>query len=493
MHAPRREPLSDVSSPHGLSQEASAFDLALFSGGDERVFLDAATARTKYGTPRGPAEDEAWFSSSTASAISPHGYAAAAAAWQDLVSGKQTLAASCDGVRHALLRLFGIDGAEAILAGSGTEAILLATVVASRLLGTRLTAIIVGCAETGRGVRNAAQGLHFLHHAAFADVTPGSRLAGFEETDIAVETIEIRQNDGTLRAMSAIDAELAARVEAARRAGRNVIIHRLDGSKTGQSAPSLACLDALCAKWRDHLLVSADCCQLRSTPDHIKDLLERGFLITLTGSKFAGGPSFCGALLVPSSIVQKLDGHHLPAGLSAYSAQLDWPAGLRMSLSGMLPAANIGLALRWHAALAEIARFFGQPAALRETIAAHFHQIALAEIAGMPSLAGVPASPPVEGSFGETIVTFSLRGRDGSCLDMEAAAAIQRRLRAEGFHLGQAVEIGGAGALRLCASMPLINRLADEIAAGASAAAAFAPTCAAIAALVRRLDALVSA
>jgi hypothetical protein len=487
LHAPRREPFHNAS-----SQEASAFDLALFSGGDERVFLDLATGRTKYGTPRGPAEDEIWLSSSTASAISPRGYAEASAVWQNLVSGKQTLSGCYDGVRDALLRLFGIDGAAAILAGSGTEASLIATTIASRLLGPRLTVIVVGCAETGRGIRYAAEGRHFLHHATFADVTPGAHLDGMQRADIAVETVEIRDRHGALRAMSEIGTELIAKAEAARRANRAVVIHRLDGSKTGQSAPSLDCLAQLCARWPQHLLVLADCCQLRSTADHIRALLSRGFIVTLTGSKFAGGPSFCGALLLPPEIAEKLAFQQLPAGLSAYSAQLDWPSALRQSVArAVLPAANIGLALRWHAALAEIDRFFARPADLRDGLLERFHQAAVAE-AAHADVALLQSAAPGSG-FGETIVTFVLRRPDGSTLDMEAAAALQRRLRSDGFHLGQPVEVGGAGALRLCASMALINRLADKIAAGTTTAAAIAPIHAAIAALFRRIGTLLSA
>jgi hypothetical protein len=287
--------------------------------------------------------------------------------------------------------------------------------------------------------------------------------------------------------MSEVDAELVAKTEAARRANRVVVIHRLDGSKTGQSAPSLDCLAELCAKWPKQILVLADCCQLRSTPDHIKALLTRGFIITLTGSKFAGGPSFCGALLLTPAIVAKLRMQRMPAGLSAYSAQLDWPAVLRASTaSAALPAANIGLALRWHAALAEIVRFFARPVALRDELLERFHQAAIAEAAHMREVILLPTAA-ADDSFGDTIVTFVLRRADGSLLDAEAAAVLQRRLRSDGFHLGQPVEIGGAGALRLCASMALINRLADKVATGTTPAAAIAPAHAAIAALFHRL------
>lgn len=55
---------------------ASLVDLLLTSGGDERIVIDPETSRNRYGTPAAPAPDEMWFSSSTASTISPAGYLA---------------------------------------------------------------------------------------------------------------------------------------------------------------------------------------------------------------------------------------------------------------------------------------------------------------------------------------------------------------------------------------------------------------------------------
>ena len=169
----------------------TGLDLALFSGADERVFLDPETGRTKYGTPRGCAEDEIWFSSSTASAISARGHAAVAATWQGLVSGSETLANCCDEVRNRLTRLFGIEGTQAILAGSGTEAVLISVALARMFCGPRIATIIVGCAETGRSVSAAATGRHFLRYAAFGEVVPGRHLDGLENMDVILDTVEI--------------------------------------------------------------------------------------------------------------------------------------------------------------------------------------------------------------------------------------------------------------------------------------------------------------
>ncbi len=481
----------------------SGFDLALFSGGDERVFLDPTTGRTKYGTPPGCAEDEIWFSSSTASAISARGYAAAAAAWQRLLSGSTTLEDCCDEVRNRLTHLFGIEGTQAILAGSGTEAVLISLALARMFCGTRIATIIVGCAESGRSVSAAATGLHFFRHATFGEVAAGRRLDGLEDMDIILDTVEIRDSAGALRPGAVIDAELARKVEAARHDGRDVIIHRLDVSKTGQSAPSLAAIAQLCEAAPGHVFVLADCCQLRCSAAHIQALLARGFLVTLTGSKFAGGPPFAGALLVPPMLMQGLQSKPLPAGLAAYSAQLDWPPMLRAVLPlSFLPAANIGLALRWQAALAEIERFFAWPADLRNAILLRFYHEVARRVAETPCLDLLPAPAVSEASWGHTILGVAMRHSDGRVFDMSEAAAVQRRLRDAGhagnrvaakcFHLGQPVAIGGAGVLRVCASAVLANHLAEEIEAGSSLAKAFAPTAESIADLFRAWPAVLA-
>jgi hypothetical protein len=485
-----------------LASEAEGLALALRSGGDERVFLDPATGRTKYGTPPLCAEDEIWFSSSTAAAITPRGRDAAATAWQDILCGDLALEDCCDGIRSRLLRLFGIDGAEAILTGSGTEAIL-ASVVLAHVMGIiHLTTIIVGLAETGRGVSKAASARNFVRHAPFAEVDLGARLAGFDKMDFALDSVEIRDERGALRAAVEIESELAQKVETARKLGREVIIHRLDVSKTGQSAPGLSTLSQLCERDSGHVFALADCCQLRCSTQHVQNLLSRGFLVAITGSKFAGGPAFCGALLVPPTLLARIERKELPQGLAAFGAQLDWPAALRARLPlGFLGAANLGLALRWEAALAEIERFFAWPADLRTKIMFRFYENVARRAATASDLALLAPSAANGDCFGHTILGVTMRHADCRCFDMTEAAAIQRHLR-EGrgengqsgrVHLGQPVEIGKAGVLRVCASAPLVNDIAERIETGFSFKQAFAPVEDGIADLFHAWAALVAA
>src|SRR5271154_3635898 len=97
--------------------------LMIASGGDDRIWLDPTTRRNRYGVPAAPAPDELWFSSSTASAVSPRGWTAAGEALEQLTTpGRLSIAAHFDSLRQRLLARYGAPGAEAVLAASGTEA-----------------------------------------------------------------------------------------------------------------------------------------------------------------------------------------------------------------------------------------------------------------------------------------------------------------------------------------------------------------------------------
>jgi hypothetical protein len=120
----------------GLFERAATnralFESILTGGGDERIAVDPATGRNRYGTPVGKACDEVWFSSSTASAVSPRGYEAALQALRCLAGAHQKWPVSgwFDRMRDRLAALFGIPQAGVILSSSGTELELIALVLA---------------------------------------------------------------------------------------------------------------------------------------------------------------------------------------------------------------------------------------------------------------------------------------------------------------------------------------------------------------------------
>src|SRR5258708_14210389 len=158
----------------GLFGRAAAdrrlFESILTSGGDERIAIDPATGRNRYGAPPGKACDEIWLASSTASAISPRGYEAALEALRSLAGVNKEWAVSgwFDRIRDRLGALFGIPQSEIILSSSGTELELIALVLSQNILQRPLTNVVIAPTETGRGVTLAASGRYFLKTTPFA-------------------------------------------------------------------------------------------------------------------------------------------------------------------------------------------------------------------------------------------------------------------------------------------------------------------------------------
>jgi hypothetical protein len=112
-------------------------------------------------------------------------------------------------------------------------------------------------------------------------------------------------------------------------------------------------------------------------------------MVAITGSKFLTGPAFCGALLLPPEAAEDVREWPLHA-LRGYSARTDWP-------EGWLPAAqlddtlNIGLLLRWEAALTELRRFRAVPPSEVERFLMVWGHAVAQRIATDPSFESLPA------------------------------------------------------------------------------------------------------
>jgi hypothetical protein len=472
----------------------------LRSGGDERLALDPIARRDPHGCSDRPEPEAALFASSTASSVSQRSLDAARRGWRRLAASPERLPARLptwfDAVRDRILKYCGAPEADCVLAASGTDAELIVLALAAGALRRPVTNIVLAPGETGRGVVVAAAGRHFHDGAPFAAVAAGARLAGWEHADIRVETVEIRDAAGATRAPAAVEGDARALARAAIAAGRGALLHLLDVSKTGREGLSLEAARSIAAEAPERTLVVADCCQLRCAPERLRALLDAGFLLTLSGSKFAGGPPFSGAAITPKGWLARFDASLLPSGLSAHAAELDWPPALRGALAGRAVArANVGLGLRWLAALAELERFAEIEPALARRVRARFR----ADVARSVEGCGRAALEPCDGDVArwpETIATLRLRRGDGSVASKAEAERLRVALReplpgagnvaARRFHVGQPVGVGEETALRICLSAPLINAVADRIDAGLSFDAAYAPLFADVAALFEK-------
>jgi hypothetical protein len=473
-----------------LPELAAPVELLLASGGDERINLDPATRRNRYGTTVAPSPAEIFLSSSTASTITPRAYRAVESEWAALTAGRQPVDAWFESLRSRLLDLFGVAGSAAVLTGSGTEAELVALAIARNILGGGLTNIVIAPTETGSGVLRAAAGAHFLDSTPFGEIRrAGTRLDGWEDADIETAIVEIRDSQGNLRETADVDADARGRATAALAAGRSVLLHRLETSKTGRSGLTEAAASQILAGAPDRVAVIVDCCQLRCSRERVRQFLERGFLVAITGSKFFGGPAFSGALLLPPQIVERITHLTLPAGLADYGSRLDWPDGLRAKVQlRWANEANLGLGLRWVAALEEMERFFALPADIRSAALAAFESAVRKRAQSFQSLCEISGGSNSLREGPDSILPFAMTHRDGAPFSFAETAAIHARLRLpcarlsagdsvlpQIFHLGQPVAVGPKTALRICASAPMISEIAERVLEGESLTAAFAP------------------
>ena len=440
--------------------------MTLGSGGDGRIALDR-DGRNRYGAPVRPDARDIWFSSSTASGISPRGWAAAGAALPRAYLAGESEDWFAD-LRRRLLNLLAPPGAQALFCASGTQAEYAALALAGARArpGQKIVNILIGPEETGRGAPLAAAGRHFLNSAPFAPAArAGFALDGLEGA-ITLATLHLRDAEGTPVPVAEIDAKVRALVRVARARGAHALVHLMDSSKTGLSAISRACALGLLRENPGEVTVVVDACQLRRPPAGVRADLEAGFLVMVTGSKFFGGPAFSGALLIPPGFLGDDSGAiPWPEGLADHFALFDWPPLLRDRIDGAFGArCNAGLGLRWEAALAELEAFCALDPALIDMAIACFHGEARRQVLRLPQL-------EIDECGGDpTLLPILMRGADKGEAD-----AVQRQLRRQGFHLGQTVPIGKRAALRLCLSAPQIVDFAWRYNEISSESFAFAP------------------
>lgn len=337
----------------------------LTTGGDARLGLDRDGGLNRYGCAPRPRPGVISFASCTASSVSEAGYWAAEACRRRVlgrafarsvtVSVTVALADEADAIRGAILRHYGAtEIAEAVLAPSGTDATLLLTgLLTAGSPAQRLTSLLISPTETGSGVPAASRGRHFAEcTAGGAQVVKGTPVAGFP-AEMGLTSVALRGADGSPLPAAVVDGCFATAATEAACAGR-AVLHLVDGSKTGLSAPSFGTAEQLAKRHAENLDIVVDACQARIGPDQVRQYLAAGWPVLLTGSKFFGGPAYSGAILFPRGRLDRLlRSASPPSGLADYIGS---DPGRRLGIGD-----NLGLALRWSAALAEMHAFAAVP------------------------------------------------------------------------------------------------------------------------------------
>lgn len=357
--------------PNRLQKAAAERIIALWSilgstesimetGGDIRLLRDPQSDLNGYGCSHRPRPWAITFASSTASSVSERGYEAADRARLRITAAllaatdRVAIHAEAVAVRRAIGHCLGLKrGGAVVLAASGTDSELLALALSHLPAADRpITTILLAPEETGSGVPMAAVGHHFAVDTANGHaVSCATPIEGFR-ADTELVSVPLRDGAGRPRPIPDVDTDIEAAVTAAVTAGRRVILHALDLSKTGLLAPSMDLLRRLRARFGTAFDLVVDACQMRIAPARVRAYLDLEAVVQVTGSKFLTGPPFAGAALLPPTIARRLAAGRLPQGLDAYFSQGEWPPGVRAA-RGLPHGTNYGLVLRWRAALAE--------------------------------------------------------------------------------------------------------------------------------------------
>jgi hypothetical protein len=210
---------------------------------------------------------------------------------------------------------------------------------------------MINSGETGSGVLAALKAQHFNRLSAHGGaVALGEKTGNFQSE---VFMITARNFDGSLRAPDAIHDEYTALVKRAVEAGQTALLLLTDVSKTGLIFPDLETALELKKTWPDQVEVLVDACQFRLSAQTIRAYLAHDCILALTGSKFLSGPTFSGALLIPSKTAKRFQDKALPSCAYDFTAAAEWPSSWQVAQS--LPSStNFGLLLRWEAALTEL-------------------------------------------------------------------------------------------------------------------------------------------
>ena len=397
---------------------------------------------------------EASFASASGSSISERGFGAAEAMRQVSLAGILANPSVADGalatVRGVIRTSWGLPpGAFVALAASSAEAELFAIAATQSTPDERpVTVVLTAMAEIDEGVAAAAAGRHPAAVTIRGTVVEASALVDGYRSDTELEVVELRDGNGAVRAATEVSSECSRIAATAIAAGRHVVLHRLDVSRTGLLAPDTSAISAIQQKYPGRVDVIVDASQARLAPQRVWDYLALGWIVLLSGSKFLTGPAGSAAMLVPETLRDRF-ARKLPSGLGAYSGRAEWPPSL-VATSQLPSGGDFGLALRWSAALAEWNAFNAISPAEQQRVVSEFGGCIRSAVTGSPDLFLIESFSPhrpstvaaseeltwngvVWGGTGwdatETLICFAVRHPNGvSWMSPDEALQIHARL-----------------------------------------------------------------
>jgi hypothetical protein len=351
---------------------AKPTEYLLMSGGDLRLNIDEIELLNKYGCRPFPRPDAFTFASSTGTSVSNFAFDKTDKVRSILIRNslkngfKNATIEFSELLKNNLRRIFKLnDECEIIFSPSGTDSSLQIAAITQIISDKDITHVLVASDETGSGVASALKGCHFENTTALNyPVKKGDKIKGFRDIDLI--QISFRDENGALKSSSQLDEEVFDAISKTNKLGRHVVLHTMDQSKLGYQAPSDAFIQKLNTLDKISMQIIVDGSQLRLDPKDIQNYLNKGYIVTITGSKYFTGPPYSGALLLPKGVSKLIHSikSKLPEGLTQYYNHSDWPTSWFCS-NNLSEGYNYGSYMRWNAAIVEMDRYYKTPVLYR--------------------------------------------------------------------------------------------------------------------------------
>ncbi|WP_339918318.1 hypothetical protein [Yeosuana marina] len=347
---------------------AKPTEYLLMSGGDLRLNIDEIDLLNKYGCRPFPRPDAFTFASSTATSVSNFAFDKTDKVRSILIKNslkngfKKATIEFSELLKNNLKKIFKLnDECEIIFSPSGTDSSLQIAAITQIISDKDITHILVASDETGSGVPAALKGCHFENTTALNyPVKKGDKIEGFRDIDLI--KIPFRDENGQLKSSLQLDNEVFNAISKTNELGRHVVLHIMDQSKLGYQSPSEKTIENLNSLENLSLQIIVDGSQLRLDPKDIQNYLNKGYIVTITGSKYFTGPPYSGALILPKNVSQLIHSakNKLPEGLTKYYNHSDWPKSWCCS-NDLSDGYNYGSYMRWNAAIVEMDRYYKTP------------------------------------------------------------------------------------------------------------------------------------
>lgn len=324
------------------------FEEAITSGGDERIELKA-NGMNKYFV--NPLQSESIFNrgSCTCSTLSADVRPQVEALFEQFNQGAD-FDAMRENQRRRIRTPFVDNGSQKFdifFAPSGSDLCFYPLLFARLMDPSRPIMNLVTCPEElGTGSVLANRGMFFSEKTQLKAVTKGKQIN--RSLVIDYRSFPSRDLEGKI-----IDhkKELYEAIERYHHS-HNILVNLVIGSKSGIENNLSIIEDGP----RDVTWI-VDLCQMRAVPKLLLRLIELNCLVMITGSKFYQSPPFCGALIAPEFFGTRLremkPDPHILEGFTDIYTKYDIPPSFESLRSAFGDLKNIGLTLRWEAAICE--------------------------------------------------------------------------------------------------------------------------------------------